>query len=69
MDATQNHYATFHWISPMVFLDKRFWTEHVPAFPLLQAMARGRPYEQMLHLDDEPEGIVEFILAHPPLEG
>lgn len=42
-DAVQNHYLTFGFSSPMVFLGKDFWTSEVPVYPLLQELsARGR---------------------------
>ena len=39
-DATQNHYDVFGVISPMVFLDTTFWTETLPAEPLLRTPGR-----------------------------
>ncbi|MDG1786521.1 MAG: hypothetical protein P8H61_11420, partial [Ilumatobacter sp.] len=38
-DATQNHYDIFGVVSPMVFLDTHFWTEQLPAEPLLRQLA------------------------------
>jgi hypothetical protein len=55
-DAAQNHYATTGYASPMVFMDRRYWTETIPVWPVLQAMSPGRPYASNLHLAD---GIVE----------
>ena len=33
-DATQNHYGTFDYFSPMVFLDKDFYTNQTTLFPI-----------------------------------
>lgn len=67
MDAAQNHYATFHTISPMVFLNRRYWTEKKPVYPLLQQLAAGRKYGEMLTISDDVQQVVDFILAHPPV--
>lgn len=37
-DLTQNHYASYGYPSPMVFFDKKFWTEKRPIYPLLKTM-------------------------------
>ena len=56
MDATQNHYATFEWISPMVFLGKKRYTEDTMLYPCLKQLAEGKKYgEMLLCTDDEAE--------------
>ena len=67
MDATQNHYVTFDYVSPMVFLGTHRYTEETQLFPLIQDLARGRDYAQYLHLTDDPAEVVTFIDQHPPL--
>jgi len=68
MDATQNHYATFGVLSPMVFLDSQYWADDKLAAPLLlRQLAGGRPYSDMITVLDEPEDAVAFIEAHPPV--
>ena len=47
-DATQNHYKTFEIASPMVFLNKKYWEEEYPVFPLLKKLAREKKYKHML---------------------
>lgn len=68
MDATQNHYGTFEWISPMVFLGEQRYTEDTGIFPLLQRLADGRQYADMLKLSDAPGEVVDFIVEHPPVK-
>ena len=65
-DAAQNHYGTFRYISPMIFLGRTYWTETRPVYPLLQQLAEGREYQRMLTISDDLDEIVSFIQAHPP---
>ncbi len=66
MDATQNHYGTFGWYSPMVFLGKKRYTLDTGIYPLLKRLAQGREYEKFLMVSDDLDEIVEFIKSHPP---
>ena len=66
-DAAQNHYGTFGTVSPMVFFGRRYWTEEKPVYPVLEGLARGRQYGELLTITDEVEEVVEFILSHPPV--
>ncbi|MEM6772840.1 MAG: hypothetical protein AAF597_19840, partial [Bacteroidota bacterium] len=66
MDATQNHYVTFDFVSPMVFLGKARYTKETQLFPLITSLAKGRDYAEYLHLTDDPAGVVNFIDQHPP---
>lgn len=69
MDATQNHYATFGVLSPMVFLDSAYWADDRLAAPLLlRQLAGERPYAEMIAIFDEPDDVVGFIDAHPPVK-
>ncbi len=67
-DATQNHYAVFGTVSPMVFLDVDFWNEQLPAEPLLRTLAAGRPYAESIGSVDTAPAAMEFLRAHPPVE-
>ncbi|OCG76539.1 LOG family protein [Microbacterium sediminis] len=51
-DACENYYATEDRIAPMVLVGRRHWTETLPAWPLLRALAQGRPMEAHIHLVD-----------------
>ncbi|MDB4419259.1 hypothetical protein N9291_01505, partial [bacterium] len=63
-DATQNHYATFESISPMVFLSKDRYTKETQLWPCIKQLAEGRHYDDYLCLSDEVNEVVEFIKAH-----
>jgi predicted Rossmann-fold nucleotide-binding protein len=51
-DACENYYADPSSIAPMVLVGVDYWTRTVPAWPLLQALAAGRPMEEHVHLVD-----------------
>jgi predicted Rossmann-fold nucleotide-binding protein len=66
-DATQNHYGLFGTISPMVFLDRRYWRETLPAEPLLRRLAADRPYAALIGAADTAGEVIDFLTRHPPL--
>ncbi len=68
MDATQNHYGTFNYYSPMVFLGKKRYEIDTMIFPLLKQLAWGRDYAPLLQITDEPEVVVQFLKEHPPMK-
>lgn len=67
MDAAQNHYATLGTISPMVFFGEAYWTEQEPVYPLLQKLAEGHTYADLLAISDDVEAIVRFITSTEPV--
>jgi hypothetical protein len=67
MDAAQNHYGTFRLVSPMVFLNRTYWTETHPIFPAVQNLAKGKQYADMLHLCDSVDEALDFLVGHPPV--
>lgn len=68
MDATQNHYCTFNYFSPMVFLGKKRYEIDTLIYPLLKQLSFGKEYHELLHISDEPKDIVEFLKNHPPIK-
>ncbi len=68
MDAAQNHYATFRYVSPMIFLGRRRYEVDTLIYPLLRQLAHGRAYYDYLYLTDEPTAVVDFLRDHPPVE-
>lgn len=72
-DAVQNHYLSFGFSSPMIFLGSTFWTEDVPLYPLLQKMMENGKYKNLsMTLTDDFEEVAEKLLdfqeqvkAHP----
>lgn len=66
-EAAQNHYVTFDFVSPMVFLGRERYEIDTLIYPLLRQLAHGRDYFNYLHITDEPQEVVEFLSSHPPL--
>ena len=60
-EAAQNHYATFGNISPMVFLNQNYWKVEKPVYPLLQKLAEGHKYGELLAISDSVSEIVKTI--------
>ncbi|KQX47727.1 MULTISPECIES: LOG family protein [unclassified Streptomyces] len=51
-NATPNYYASPGAPTPMVLVDRAHWTERLPAWPLLESLAAGRPMESRIALVD-----------------
>ena len=66
-DATQNHYAVFGVVSPMVFLGSRFWREDLQAEPLLRQLAADRPYSELIAVADTASEVMTVLHERPPL--
>ena len=65
-DAAQNHYETFGYASPMVFLGTDYYTHEVPVYPLLQdLLARGHYKNLLLTLTDDTPVIIDTLMAWP----
>jgi predicted Rossmann-fold nucleotide-binding protein len=54
-NATPNYYESRGGPTPMVLVDRAHWTERLPAWPLLQSLARGRSMESRIALVDRIE--------------
>jgi predicted Rossmann-fold nucleotide-binding protein len=52
-DACENYYADESSLAEMVLVGRSYWTETLPAWPLLRDLARGRPMEDHIHLADD----------------
>lgn len=63
-DTTQNHYSVFGPPSPMVLLGVDYWTRQHPVWPVLESLANGRPYRDLIVLTDDPEEVVKSIEAY-----
>lgn len=68
MDATQNHYGTFNYYSPMVFLGRQRYEIETLIVPLLKQLAWGKEYYDLLFVTDEPEEVLGFLKGHPPVK-
>lgn len=60
-DACENYYATGARVVPMVLIGREYWTETLPAWPLLQALARERVMADKIALVDTAAEAMEFI--------
>lgn len=62
-EAVQDHYLSFDYASPMVFVGSHYWQEEVPVWSFFQHMIQvGRYKNLVLHLCDTTEQIVSAIL-------
>jgi predicted Rossmann-fold nucleotide-binding protein len=66
MTAAQNHYGSFGYYCPMVFLGKKRYAEETKIYDLLKELAKGREYEKFMTISDDSDELVEFIRTHPP---
>lgn len=61
-DAVQNHYLSFGYASPMVFLGKEYWTEEMPVYKLMQYLIeKGKYNNLLLSISDSVDEIVKEI--------
>lgn len=61
-EAVQNHYLTFGYASPMIFLGTDFWTNDVPVWSLIQhLMQNGRYKNLLLTLTDDVETTLQAL--------
>ncbi|MDQ3470156.1 MAG: Rossmann fold nucleotide-binding protein [Actinomycetota bacterium] len=63
-DACENFYADAPTVAPMVLVGVEHWTTRLPAWPLLQALATGRPMESLVTLVDTVAEALD-ILTNP----
>lgn len=62
MDLTQNHYESYGFASPMIFLCKRYWTEEYPVYPLLKSLIeRGKLNNIDLAIYDKNEDVIKHL--------
>jgi len=65
-DAAQNHYETFGAPSPMIFLDKEFFTKEVPIYPLLEDLLSRKKYRGLLiSVTDDPQEVIDTLMSFP----
>ncbi|MFJ3666691.1 LOG family protein [Streptomyces sp. NPDC090106] len=60
-NATPNYYESRGEPTPMVLVDRAHWTERLPAWPLLQSLARERSMESRIALVDRIEQAPEAL--------
>lgn len=63
-DAVQNHYESFGFSSPMIFLGTDFWTNEMPVYPFLEKLVEKGKYKNLqLTLTDDFDVIVDKLEA------
>ncbi|MET9497364.1 LOG family protein [Streptomyces sp. NPDC006552] len=60
-NATPNYYESRGEPTPMVLVDRDHWTQQLPAWPLLRALARGRAMESRIALVDSVDEAGEAL--------
>ena len=65
-EAAQNHYVTFDFVSPMVFLGRKRYQIDTMIYPMLRQLAYGKEYFDYLYITDTPAEVIDFLEAHPP---
>jgi len=68
MDAAQNHYKTFDYISPMIFLGKDRYTKDSRIYDTIMELSKDKLYQQLIHLVDEIDEAVEAFKKSPPIQ-
>jgi predicted Rossmann-fold nucleotide-binding protein len=61
--ACANYYSEPDLVAPMVLLGRDYWTAHLPVWPLLDSLGRGRALGPRLHLVDDPAEVLPLLLA------
>ncbi len=67
-DATQNHYGSMGYISPMILMGRQRWTEERPVWNLLQKVSEDKRYGELLALTDDEQEVIRRIMAYDPEE-
>ncbi len=61
-EITQNHYLSFEYASPMLFLNKKFWTEEAPIYEYIQDLIRkGKLKNLILSIHDSSDTIKQEL--------
>ncbi len=66
-DAAQNSYFALGEASPMVLLGTKFWTETVPAVPLLRAIDPSSPWQDLVSVVDTGAEAAAVLHAQQPM--
>lgn len=66
MDATQNHYGTFKWISPMVFLGEKRYREETMLYECISQLAQGKKYADFMLCTDDVVEVISAIEGYHP---
>ena len=58
----QNHYLSFGFSSPMIFLGKDFWTDDVPVEPMIEHLVNNGRYKNLLLTFTDDTNEIETVL-------
>ncbi len=61
-DACENYYGSASSVAPMVLVGAKYWTEQLPAWPLLESLAKEREMEPLIALVDSVEEAVNAVI-------
>lgn len=62
-EITQNHYLSYGFSSPMIFMGKDFWTNEMPMYTLLDSLVqRGKYKNLLLTLSDDIDEIERVLV-------
>lgn len=62
-DAAQNHYETYGYASPMVFLGQEYYTKTMPVYPFLKELHdKGNYKNLLLSITDSVDEVVDILL-------
>ncbi len=59
--ACTNYYASADEVAPMVLVGEQQWTQRVPAWPLVRALAEGRPMGERAHLVGSTQDVLPLL--------
>ena len=66
-EAVQNHYLTYGYASPMVFMNRYYWMEEVPIFPLIADLIKRGKYKNLIvSISDDEQTVADEILKFHP---
>lgn len=60
--ATRLYYEVDGRVPPIVLVGRRHWTEHLPVYPLLEALGRDRPMAGSVHLVDTVDEAAALVI-------
>ena len=61
-DAVQNHYLSFGYASPMIFIGEKYWTEEMPVYKLMEHLVNKGKYKNLLlSITDSIEQVINTI--------
>lgn len=63
-DACENYYAGVGLAAPMVLVGVHHWTETLPVYPLLRALAERGEFADQVHLVDDVASAVAMLAVH-----